>query len=101
MPAIGGALAPDDVVNRAPRSRNVENTGLSTPADIEWNHCRFDAARATVKNAPARSGHTSFEKKATVMRSMSAAETELWTLLQMRSSKRCNARLFGRTTAGS
>ena len=34
-------------------------------------------------------------------KAMSAAETELWTLLQMREARKCNARLFGRTTAGS
>jgi C-terminal processing protease CtpA/Prc len=34
-------------------------------------------------------------------KAMSAAETELWALLQMREKKRCNARLFGRTTAGA
>ncbi len=71
MPAIVGALAPDDVVSRTPRSRNMENTGLSTPADIEWNHCRFSASRATRMNGAARSGQTSFEKNATVIRSTS------------------------------
>lgn len=34
-------------------------------------------------------------------KAMSAAETELWSLLELREGKRCNARLFGRTTAGS
>jgi len=34
-------------------------------------------------------------------KAMSAAETELWTLLQMREGKQCHARLFGRTTAGA
>ena len=34
-------------------------------------------------------------------KAMSAAETELWTLREMREAGQCNARLFGRTTAGS
>ena len=50
VPAIGGALAPDDVVTRTPRSMNIEKIGLSTPADIEWSHRRFGAASATFMN---------------------------------------------------
>ena len=34
-------------------------------------------------------------------KAMSQAETELWTLLRMRERRRVDARLFGRTTAGS
>ena len=34
-------------------------------------------------------------------RSFSAAETEIWMLQQMRDGRRCNARFFGRTTAGA
>lgn len=34
-------------------------------------------------------------------KAMSAAETELWALQNMREQKRCNARFFGRTTAGA
>ncbi|MEW6073314.1 MAG: S41 family peptidase [Planctomycetota bacterium] len=34
-------------------------------------------------------------------KAISAAETELWTLLQMREGHQCTARLFGRPTAGA
>ncbi len=34
-------------------------------------------------------------------RSFSAAETEIWQLQQMRGNKRCDARFFGRSTAGA
>ena len=34
-------------------------------------------------------------------RSFSAAETDIWELQRMRDGKRCNARFFGRTTAGA
>ena len=69
VPAIGSALAPDDVVTRAPRSTNMPNTGLSTPADIVCSQRRFGAPSATRKKAGARSGHASLEKNASVMRS--------------------------------
>ena len=34
-------------------------------------------------------------------KAMSAAETEIWTLRDMRQAKSCNVRFFGQTTAGS
>ena len=69
--AIGAALLPDDVVRRTPRSVKVEKIGLSTPADMVCNQRRFSARRTTPKKFAARSGHASWEKKASVIRARS------------------------------
>ena len=53
----------------------MPNTGLSTPADIEWSHRRPGASSATRMNGAARSGHASPEKNVIVIRAMSASAT--------------------------
>jgi hypothetical protein len=73
--AIGVALDPDEVVIATPRSTIIWNTGWSTPADIVCSQLRFEAPRATLMKAGARSGQASLEKNARVIRSMSSADT--------------------------